>query len=134
MFVDGENLLVRAVVPEVGDVQPDGLRRRGPESGVEPEVAEHQVRAAVAVQVRNGDAVPPPFRSREPGLARPIDELAVLVVEHAYRHPLPRDDQVEPAVVVVVDPGGRGDHADLGEARGFLARHIAKVSRAVVLE
>src|SRR5207248_6428694 len=45
-----------------------------------------------------------------------------------------RDDQVEPTVVVVIDPRGRGDHPGLGEGRGFLERDVTKVPGAVVLE
>src|SRR3989441_5351500 len=46
VLVEGENLLQRAVVAEVIDVQAGGLRPGCPEVGGEPEVAQHEILAA----------------------------------------------------------------------------------------
>src|SRR5207249_6278906 len=64
----------------------------------------------------------------------PFHESAVLLVEDPDRHPLAHDDQVELTVMVVVHPGGRRHHPDVGEPRGLLERDVAKVPPAVILE
>jgi len=92
LFVEREDLLERPVVAEVAHVHARGLRRRRSDVGVEPEVAEDQVRAPVPVQVGDGDAVPPAFRSRKPGLGGPVHQTAILLMEYADRHPFPDDD------------------------------------------
>src|SRR5207245_9259539 len=101
-----------AGVEEIADIQPRRLGARGPDEGIQSEVAEHEVGPAVAVEIHRLDAVPPAVRAREAGLLGTIHEAAVLLVEYTNGHPFTDDDQVELAVAVVIDPRRRGDHAD----------------------
>src|SRR5438105_13770209 len=55
-------------------------------------------------------------------------------MKDANRHPFADDDQVELAVVIVVHPGGRRDHPDIGERWCQLLSDVTEVSGAVVLE
>src|SRR5207249_1203997 len=98
------------------------------------DLAEDEVGTPVPVQVGDGDAVPPAFRSRKPGLGGPVHQTAIFLMEYADRHPFPDDDQIELPVVVVIHPGAGGHHPDLREPRSLLERDVAEVPGAVVLQ
>src|SRR5205814_10643450 len=71
-------------------------------------------------------------------LVRAVHEAAglpfALLTKHAHRHPFTSHDEVDATIVVVIDPSGGGDHARSCEPRGSLARHVAEVTCAVVLQ
>src|SRR5262249_13772950 len=70
-----------------------------------------EVGAAVAVHIGGLHTSPPAIRVRKARRGGAVHELAVLLVEHAHRHPFADDDQVQLPVTVVIDPRGARDHA-----------------------
>ena len=53
-------------------------------------------------------------------------------MEDAHRHPFADDDEIQLAVMVVVDPGRRRDHPSFGQLRREVERDIGKATAAVV--
>jgi hypothetical protein len=73
-----------------------------------------EVEPAVAVEVAGGEAVPAAAAAGEPPLARHVTQPAGVVVEHAQRAPLARDDELRPPIAVEVREQRRRDEADGG--------------------
>src|SRR5207244_10436737 len=65
LAVRRENLRQRAGVEEIADIQPRRLGARGPDEGIQSEVAETEGGPAVAGEIHRLAAVPPAVRSRE---------------------------------------------------------------------
>src|SRR5438046_10087647 len=104
MLIGRESLLKCARRKEVSNVQPGGLLRRRLDIRVEPEVAEHEILAAIPIHIHGGDGIPPAFAPRQTHCCRAIDEAPMLLPKDPYRHPLSDDDEIQLSIVVVVDP------------------------------
>ena len=87
--------------------------------GVEPNVADHVVDPAVAVEIRRGDRRPPAGAGG--GKAGPLGPVletpALVVMEILHWAPLQCDQQIGPAVAVDITPEGGRHHADLAQTR-----------------
>ena len=95
---------------EVVDVETRRLFGRCLQVRIEAEISQHQIRSAVAAQIDGLDTVPPAVGARQSRFLRSVDKLAVFLVEDTHRHPLSDNDEIQLAVVVVVDPRRRRHH------------------------
>ncbi len=132
--VKSQNLLHGTVRTEVVDIHARGPLPRSLDIRVEPEIAEHQVRVAVPVEIGGSDAVPPAVGSRQAGLSGQVHEPAALLPENSHRHPFAGHDQIQLAVTIVIDPYCRRHHAGAGERGRLFLRDIGETTRAVILQ
>ena len=104
------------------------------EAGVEAQVTDDEIHAAVPGEVSSDDAVPPAvalLESRHVHLHQPA---VALVVENGDRHPLADDDEIGPAITVDVLPECVRHHADVREAGRCLVGDVGEVPATIVLE
>ena len=124
----------RAILGEVVHVQARRLGRRGADVRVQAQVAEHEIRAPIAPQVRCHDAVPPATRARESGLRRAIDESSVDLPEDPNRHPLAHHHEIETARAAGRNPRRGRDHPAFGQRGCARQRDVGESSGPVVPE
>src|SRR5262247_2048094 len=98
------------IVREVSNVKARGFLLRRGDVGVESEIAEYEIGTFVAVDVGNGDGVPPTVRCRESCLRCSFDETTSFLMKHTHRHPLSGRHEVYMTVAIVVCPRGGRDH------------------------
>lgn len=100
----------RAAAPTEGAVVDD---RRGAVNGVGAEVARHDVRSAVAVEIAHGQGSPPAVRPALPQRLR-FEAVAAAVVPDDHLAPIGRGDEIGPAVGIDVGGDGRRDECGTG--------------------
>ena len=100
---------------------------------VQPDVADHVIRAAVAIEIRRGDRGPPAGARR--GKTRALGPVRqappLLVVETLHLAPLQREQQIRPTVAVDVAPQGGGHHANGAQPGRERVSHILKPAASV---
>ncbi len=101
--------------------------------GVQADIADDIVEAAVAVEVRRRDRGPPAGAGRgKAGLLAPVHKaLALVVVEIPHAPPLEGEQQIGPAVAIDIGPQSRGHHADLAQTGSEGVGHILESAAAV---
>jgi len=100
--------------------------------GVEADIAKHEIRTSVAVDVTRGNAAPPAVRSGQSHLSGAIDEVSVFLVEHAHGHPFADDDEIELSISVVIRPCGGRHHAQQRITKHG-DRDVEEVAMSIVL-
>src|SRR5688572_8561540 len=119
---------------EILHVHRGWLALRRAHARVEPEIADDEISAAVAIEVSRDDAIPPPMALLEPAQLDSLELPASRISKCRDRHPLADDHEIEPTVGSDVDPERVGHHAHSRQLWRQRFRDIGEPPATVVLK
>ena len=83
--------------------------------GVLTEAGRDVIDIAIVIQIPTNNAVPPTRMDIQTNVGRYILQVALIVLENMDRPPFGCDQEIDPAIVVIVRPQCAGDQSQIPE-------------------